>query len=822
MIWLLILSLVVISMACAFYGTTLLIWTAAMAATIVVFGATGAVSTVSWIVMGLVLAVIAVPLNVKEWRRQLISAPFLKQFRRMLPEISETEQVALDAGTVGWEGELFAGKPNWSKLKKQPYLELTLEEQQFLDGPVEELCKMTDSWEITHVDTDLNPKTWEFLKENRFFGMIIPKEYGGLGFSAMAHRAVLEKISSVCAVTSSTVAVPNSLGPAELLLHYGTEEQKNHFLPRLARGEEIPCFALTGPTAGSDATSIPDYGIVCKGEYKGKQVLGVRLNFDKRYITLAPVASIIGVAFQMYDPDGLLGDNKELGISLALVPRDTEGLDAGKRHFPVNLPFQNGPVRGKDVFVPLEALIGGVEMAGQGWRMLIECLSVGRAITLPATSTGGSKMVARATGAYARIRKQFNLPIGRFEGVEAGLARIAAYTYATSALSRMTTSAVDLGEKPAVPSAIAKYHTTEMARTVIKDAMDIHGGKGVILGPRNYLGRAWEGIPVSITVEGANILTRNLMIFGQGAIRCHPFVLKEMEAARLPDERERVAKFDDLLFAHVGYSIRNAVRSFVLGLSFGKFAKVPHDRKTAKYYKKLSRYSATLAFVSDVSMLVLGGKLKQKEHLSARMGDVLSLLYICSAMLKRYEAEGRPAADQAILAWAFHDAIHRIQIALQQVVDNFPNRPMGALLRFVVFPFGLRERAPGDRLTHRVAQILLSPSDARDRLSRGVFTSAESGHPVNTMEEALPLVIRAEPLDRKLSKALRLGEISGITWEERLRDALAKSVITKEESEIIKDVYVRVSEIIAVDEFDTEDMRAGRRPQPPLGTKHAA
>ena len=709
-----------------------------------------------------------------------------------------------------------------AELKKQPYLELTLEEQQFLDGPVEELCKMTDSWEITHVDTDLHPDTWEFLKKERFFGMIIPKEYGGLGFSALAHRAVLQKISSVCAVTSSTVGVPNSLGPAELLLHYGTEEQKNHYLPRLARGEEIPCFALTGPTAGSDATSIPDYGIVCKGKHNGKEVLGLRLNFDKRYITLAPNGTLIGVAFTMYDPDGLLGDKENLGISLALIPRDTKGLEIGKRHFPVNLPFQNGPVRGKDVFVPLDALIGGVEMAGQGWRMLIECLSVGRAITLPSTSTGGNKMIARATGAYARIRKQFNLPIGRFEGVEAGLARIAANTYATSALSRMTATAVDLGEKPAVPSAIAKYHTTEMARKAITDAMDIHGGKGVILGPRNYLGRAWEGIPVSITVEGANILTRNLMIFGQGAIRCHPYVLKEMQAARIENPRERVAKFDDLLFSHIGYSIRNAVRAFVLGLSFGKFASVPHDRKTAKYYQKLTRYSAALAFVSDISMLVLGGKMKQKEHLSARLGDVLSLLYITSAMLKRYEAQGRPAADQAILAWAFHDAIYQIQIALHKVVDNFPSKPMRPLLRFVVFPFGRREREPGDRLTHRVAQLMLTPSDTRDRLCQGVFTSSASGHPVNTMEDALPLVIQAEPLERKLLKALKKGVIEGITWEEILKDALAKSVVSKEEAKILEHVRGLVMEIIAVDEFTTEELAVGRKPQPPIDTQHAA
>jgi len=739
----------------------------------------------------------------------------------MLPDLSETEQVALDAGTVGWGGELFAGHPDWNLLKKQPYLDLTVEEQAFLDGPVQELCGMLNGWEITHRDADLNPETWAFLKKHRFFGMIIPKEYGGLGFSAMAHRAVLQKISSVCAVTASTVAVPNSLGPGELLLHYGTDEQKNHFLPRLARGEEIPCFGLTGPTAGSDATSIPDYGIVCRDEYKGKEVLGIRMNFDKRYITLAPVATLIGIAFRLYDPEGLLGGAKDLGISLALVPRDTKGVEVGRRHMPLNLPFQNGPVRGTDVFVPLDALIGGIEMAGQGWRMLVECLSVGRAISLPSTSTGGTKMAALATGAYARIRKQFNMPIGRFEGIEAALARIAGNAYATSALSRMTATAVDLGEKPAVPSAIAKYHATEMAREVVRDAMDVHGGKGVILGPRNYLGRGWQGIPVSITVEGANIMTRNLMIFGQGAIRCHPYVLKEMQAARLDDARERVERFDELLFSHVGYSIRNAVRSLVLGLSFGKFAMVPHDRKTAKYYQKLSRYSAALAFVSDIAMLTLGGKLKQKEHISARLGDVLSHLYICSAMLKRFEAQGRPAADQAILAWSFHNAIYKIQVALRLVIDNFPNRYMRTLLRFVVFPFGRREKAPGDRLTHKVAQLLLAPSDTRDRLTHGVYLSATSNHPIQFMERSLPEVIHAEPLERKLLKALKHGEIGGITWDEQVRDAIDKSVLTRREADILVRVRDMVAEIIAVDDFDIEELRLGRQPQR-IGKQHAA
>jgi acyl-CoA dehydrogenase len=817
----LMLTLVGVSLLCAFLGTSLLNWTAAITACLVLFYLSDA-SAVSLGLTTLVFVLIALPLNVRPWRQKLLTARLLRQYQRVLPKISETERVALEAGTVGWEGELFAGKPDWKALREAPYLELSAEEQAFIDGPVEQLCDMLNQWEITHEDADLNEKTWQFLKDKRFFGMIIPKDFGGLGFSALAHRAVLQKVASVSAVAGSHVAVPNSLGPAELLLHYGTEDQKNHYLPRLARGEEIPCFGLTGPTAGSDATSIPDYGIVCNGEYQGKNTLGIRLNFDKRYITLAPVATVVGLAFQLYDPDGLLGDREEIGISLALVPRGTAGLEIGSRHFPLNVPFQNGPIRGKDVFIPVEFLIGGADMAGEGWRMLVESLSVGRAISLPASSTGGAKMGALATGAYARIRKQFNLPIGRFEGVEEPLARIGGHAYATSALSRMTATAVDQGERPAVSSAIAKYHATEMARQIIIDAMDIHGGKGIILGPKNYLGRGWQGMPIWITVEGANILTRNMMIFGQGAIRCHPYVLAGMEAAALDDPDERLTTFDHVLFQHIGYSIRNAVRSFFLGLSFGRFAAVPRDRNTARYYRQLSRYSASLAFMADAAMLSLGGKLKQKEHVSARLGDVLSQLYICSAMLKRFESTGSPASEQVFLAWAIYDAIYKIQNALALVVDNFPARFMRGVMRFIVFPFGRRARPPGDRLTHKVAQMMMIPSQTRDRLSDGIYKSDRSGHPVGIMEEALPRVIAAEPLERKLHKALKSGIIKGITWEDRLKDAIGKELISADEAATLIEVREAVMEIISVDEFDSATLRMGSQNTPPVRTSHAA
>ena len=618
------------------------------------------------------------------------------------------------------------------------------------------------------------------------------------------------------------MAVPNSLGPAELLVHYGTQEQKDFYLPRLANGKEIPCFGLTGPNAGSDATSIPDTGIICKGEYEGKEVLGVRLNFDKRYITLAPIATLVGLAFRMYDPEGLVGSKKELGISLALVPRNTPGMEIGKHHFPLNVPFHNGPIRGKDVFVPLDTLVGGVERAGQGWRMLIELLSVGRAITLPSSSTGGAKLISRATGAYARIRKQFNLSIGRFEGIEEALSRIAGHTYATSALSRMTASAVDMGEKPAVPSAIAKYHATEMTRKITSDSMDVHGGKGIILGPRNYLGRAWQGAPIWITVEGANILTRSMMIFGQGAIRCHPYVLKEMEAAAMPDRTVGLKAFDKHLFGHIGYSISNAVRSLFLGLSLARFKAVPSDGKTAKYYRKLSRYSASLAFASDIAMLTLGGKLKHKEHISGRLGDVLSQLYICSAMLKRYELQGRPAADQPILAWAFHDATFKMQTALGTMVDNFPSRAVRWLMAIVIFPLGRHEKQPGDRLGHKVAQLLMSPSETRDRLTQGTYISKDSNNPIGLLEAALPRVIACEPVERRLLKALKNGQLDESNHLNQLDEALSKSIITAVEAKELKTVRAMVAEIIAVDEFDQEYMRMGLQKDNKKATEKAA
>ena len=802
-----LLAALIASGVCAYHRTSLRAWAIVTPVATIVVGLLARAPATMVILLIIELA-IALPLLMVDFRRKQISAPLLKMFAKVTPKLSETERTALEAGTVGFEGELFSGKPDWHELLKQPKPELSVEEQAFMDGPVEELCAMIDDWQITHELADLPPDVWEFIKQNKFFGMIIPKQYGGLQFSALAHSAVLQKLSTMSATVSSTVAVPNSLGPAELLLHYGTDEQKNHYLPRLAVGEEIPCFALTGPYAGSDATSIPDVGIVCRQMVDGVETLGLKLSFDKRYITLAPIATVVGLAFRMYDPEHLLGEQEDLGISLALLPRSTPGLQVGRRHFPLNIPFQNGPVHGKDVFAPLSVLIGGPKMAGHGWRMLVEVLSVGRAISLPSNATGGMRASALATGTYARMRKQFGLAVARFEGVEEALARIGGLAYATTALSRATAAAVDRGEKPAVTSAIAKYHATEWARQVAADTMDVHGGKAVQLGPKNYAGRGWSAVPIAITVEGANIMTRSLMIFGQGAIRCHPYVLKEMQALSIADRGEQLKVFDRLLFSHIGFGISNAVRSFAMALSGSQLGEAAGDAYTRRYYRKLDRYSASLALCADVFMGVLGGKLKFKEKLSARLGDVLSYLYIASAMLKQYEDNGRPQADRPMLAWAFHQCMWLIQNALDGAIRNFPVRPVAWLLRALVFPLGRREVPPSDRLGRRVAALLTAPNEALDRLTAWVYTTPTPNNTVGRMKALLPDVIAAEPVDRKFGKALKAGQFSSHDYMGQLAEAQQAGVISEAEADLLRRVREGVFEFISVDDFDTDEMRA--------------
>ncbi|MDX6917709.1 acyl-CoA dehydrogenase FadE [Pectobacterium carotovorum] len=770
-----------------------------------------------WLMIPLVILLI--PITVPSLRQKLVSASALHMFQKVMPPMSNTEKEAIDAGTTWWEGDLFRGAPDWKKLHNYPRPQLTAEEQAFIDGPVAEACRMANDFEITHERADIPPELWEFLKEHRFFAMIIKKQYGGLEFSAYAQAQVLQKLAGVSSIVAITVGVPNSLGPGELLQHYGTEAQKDHYLPRLARGQEVPCFALTSPEAGSDAGSIPDTGIVCYGNWHGEQVLGMRLTWNKRYITLAPVATVLGLAFKLYDPDHLLGDEDDVGITCALIPTDTDGVKIGRRHFPLNVPFQNGPTQGENIFVPLDYIIGGAKMAGQGWRMLMECLSVGRGITLPSNSTGGLKSIALGIGAYAHIRRQFKISIGKMEGIEEPLARIAGNAYVMDAAATLITSGIMQGEKPAVLSAIVKYHCTHRGQRSVMDAMDIAGGKGICLGPTNFLARSYQGAPIAITVEGANILTRSMIIFGQGAIRCHPYVLEEMAAAQEND----VSRFDRALVGHIGHVGSNKVRSFWLGLTNGRLSRAPVNDKTRRYYQQLNRLSANLALLADVSMAVLGGSLKRRERISARLGDILSQLYLASATLKRYEDEGRQKADLPLVHWGVQDSLHQAEQALDDLLRNFPNRVVAGLLTFIIFPLGLRCPAPSDRLDHEVAKILQTPSETRNRLGRGQYLVASEHNPVGLLEEALLDIIAAEPIYQRLSKAsdkplpfMRLDQLA--------EQALVEGQITAEEANILTKAEASRLRSINVDDFAFDALAANKPapvPQPERKTEAA-
>lgn len=758
-------------------------------------GAGGLMQAVYW----LVFLLIAVPLNVPMLRRTLISDRVFSIFKKIMPSMSSTEREALEAGSVWWDGELFSGKPDWTKLLDTPAPKLSREERAFIDGPTETLCQMIDDWAITQEDRDLPPEVWAYIKDQGFFGMIIPKAYGGLEFSALAHSSVVMKISSRSITAAVTVMVPNSLGPSELLLRYGTEQQKDYYLPRLAKGVDVPCFALTSPEAGSDAAAMTDSGVVCRAAFNGEaEVLGIRLNWEKRYITLGPVATILGLAFKLYDPDHLLGEKAELGITCALIPVDTPGVDIGNRHFPLNQAFMNGPNRGRDVFIPMDWLIGGEKRAGQGWRMLMECLAAGRSISLPALSTGAGKLASRATGGYARVRKQFKTPIGRFEGVEEALARIAGLTYMMDAARTLTAAAVDLGERPSVISAVVKYHLTENMRQVVNDAMDIHGGSGICMGPRNLMGRVYQSIPIGITVEGANILTRSLIIFGQGAIRCHPFVFREMQAVANDDATE----FDRAFWGHVGFAMSNAARSLWLGLTAARLVASPVRGSSRGYYQQLTRMSAAFALVSDAALLVLGGSLKRREKLSGRLADVLSYLYLASAALKRFEDQGRPPQDVPLLQWVCDHALYQMQHSLDGLLKNFPSRGVAWLLRRLVFPLGKPYAGPTDKLGHRCADILLSPSEARDRLTRGLYLPTEPDQALARLEQALDLQVALVPLGKRLRAAFNNGELVASNEAALWQQALDKKVIDEQEFAQWRAADAARREAIKVDEFD--------------------
>ena len=761
------------------------------------FGPASATLTTIAVVLTAVFAV----LSVESFRASTITRPIFAIYKKILPEMSETEATALEAGTVWWDGELFAGKPNWHKLIDHPNPSMSPEEISFLENQVETLCSMVDEWEISN-QGDMSKEVWEYIQKERFFSMIIPKEYGGLGFSAQAQSAVLQKLSGLSGAVFSTVGVPNSLGPGELLLKYGTEEQKNHYLPRLADGREIPCFGLTGPRAGSDATSLPDTGVVCKGEWEGKEVLGLKLNFNKRYITLAPVATVVGLAFRMFDPEKLIGDKYDIGITVALLPRHLKGMDIGNRHKPIGSPFMNGPIFGKDVFIPLDFIIGGAANAGEGWRMLVECLSVGRCITLPSSGAGGGKYGIAAAGAYARIRRQFGVPIAKLEGVQDSLARIAGNAYINAAAARVTAISIDQGEKPSVPSAILKYNLTESARQIAIDSMDVHGGKAIIRGPGNYVETGYSSVPVAITVEGANILTRSMITFGQGAIRCHPFVLPEMDAAKADD----LKAFDKALFGHFGFIFSNMSRSAVLSLTNSAFTSVPVSGPTKKYYKQINRYAANFALMVDMCMFSLGGELKFRELISARLADMVSKMYLASMVLKHWEDQGRQKEDLILVEYAMNKLFSEFEVAQDGLIKNLPARPVAWLLRALTLPLGRTAKEPSDKMVAKIVDLTSANTGTRERLIQGIYRGDNGKNPLFQYDSLLARVDKADPIYKKIGGAIKAGKFdeSNLTIEGRIHDAVEMGVLTKDEGEFMIDFEKDVLDLVNVDDFPLE------------------
>lgn len=803
MIALWIVAWIVVIGVLAFQRASLSVWTMSLFIFLVLCSYFSPFHPAFLSVFWLIHAAIFVPLNVRPLRRHLLSRFIFRFYKQVMPSLSDTEREALNAGSVGWEGELFSGMPQWNKLQQLPLSTLTAEEKAFMDGPVEQFCSMVDSWTMHHTMT-MPTKLLDFLRKNGFLGMIIPKRYGGLEFSHFAHSQVITKLASASCAAAILTSVPNSLGPAELLLHYGTEEQKNYYLPRLAKGDDVPCFALTSPVAGSDAGAIEDYGVVCEAEFEGKKQLCMKLNWNKRYITLAPVATLLGLAFKLYDPDHLLGNKESLGITCALIPVHLKGVDIGRRHAPLHSPFPNGPTKGHDVIVPVDYIIGGAKMAGHGWRMLMECLAAGRSISLPSMVTGGSRLAALATGAYSRIRQQFNMPVGKFGGVEEALTRMAANIYAMEATRVFSVSTLDQGARPAVASAIAKYHTTEMARKTIIDAMDVNGGKGICMGPKNYLAQGYIELPVSITVEGANILTRSMIIFGQGAVRCHPYVLAEMMAAMNDDRAVGLKNFDKAIFAHLGFIISNKVRATILALTNGRLSRAPKGR-LKRYYQQFARFSAALAFMSDMAMVFMGGELKRAEKLSARFGDLLSYLYIGSCVLKYYEAADCPESEMPVVQWICQDLLFKMQTQLDGILANFPNRFLAAVFRYtVIFPRGKYLCPPSDKLGTTVAKLLTEPSSYRDRMAKELYVTPNENNPAAKANAILESVIATEPLEKRLSAARREYPAQSKTRAEWVQTALSHHVITPEEAKLIDKVFAEKMDIINVDDFGAD------------------
>ncbi|MBE0487222.1 acyl-CoA dehydrogenase [Marinobacter sp.] len=772
----------------------------------------------SFLIGGVLLALALLITLPGDLRLDKFSRPLLGWVRGRLPKLSDTEAEALKSGSVDWDGELFSGKPEWNKLLDAAPAHLTSEEQAFLDGPVEALCKMLDDWKITHEDYDLPDKVWKFIRSKGFFGLVIPKEDGGLGFSNTAHSEIVMKISTRSVSAAVTVMVPNSLGPGELLMHYGTDQQKQHYLPRLAGGDEIPCFALTSPVAGSDAGAIPDKGIVCKGEWNGKKVMGLKVTWNKRYITLAPVATLIGLAIKVYDPEHLLGDQDDIGVTCVLVPRDTDGVNAGARHLPMNTVFMNGPTWGTEVFIPMDQVIGGQDMLGRGWTMLLECLSIGRSISLPALGTGAGKLACLATGSYAYTREQFGRSISQFEGVQEALEPIAGYTYMMDAARLLTVGMLDRGVRPAVPSAVLKYRNTDLMREVINHAMDVVAGRGVITGPRNFLARAYQAVPIGITVEGANILTRSLMIFGQGAIRCHPFIVEEIEAAGMEDQDKAAKKFDGIFYRHLAHTTRNALRSFVLGLSRGWLETSPRHGDIQKYYRQLGRFSAAFAMMTDVTLLTVGGGLKARQRLSGRMADCLVHMYYATAVIKQWHEEGYPEDQRDLVEWSLQTCLHDLQESMRKAIINFPVTALRWPLRLIVFPLGATGlNGPNDKLGAKVADTIVKDTPVRQRISRGTFVNLDPDDPLGRVLNAYKLANETAEMRQRLHEAIRSrdeDELDGIALlmghqrKELVDWACAQGIIKADECPKMEEALTALYDVIRVDAFDADGLKA--------------
>jgi acyl-CoA dehydrogenase len=797
------LFLLAIILVLGFFRTPAKIWTAIIAIILILFSALSVFPLTLLVIFWTLFIITAAFFNFSSIRFATLMPWIIKRFRRLLPPISKSEQAVLDAGDVWWEGDLFCGTPDWQKLCDMPKPELSKEEQAFLDNQVETLCAMLDEWKMVYEDRQIPTEVWDYLKKEKFLGLVIEKKYGGLGFSHLAHSHIITKISSRSSSVAITVMVPNSLGTGEFIQQYGTEAQKEKYLPKLVTGEEIPAFALTSTTAGSDAGNLPDSGVICKDTYNGEEVLGIRLNWDKRYITLAPMATVLGLAFKLSDPQQLLGEQKNLGITLCVVPTDLPGVEIGKKHSPGGLAFLNGPTRGKDVFVPIDFVIGGADNCGKGWKILMEGLAGGRGVSLPALSTGGAKVAYRATGAYAALREQFRTPIGNFEGVMESLARIGGLTYICEATRYFNLIALEQGIKPSLGSAISKYHITEMARKIVNDAMDVHGGRTVQFGPRNYLGSIYQTLPVAITVEGANILTRNMIIFGQGAMRCHPFVRDEIAAVTDADEQHGALRFDTLLCKHIGYGISNFIKTFIYGLSGGFFISTKANDELSKYYRQLTRMSVALSFVADVMSARFGGALKRKEQFSARVGDVLSQLYLASAVIKYYHDQGRPETDRPFVLWALENGLADIQTAFDGLCHNLTPRWLGRIMYRMIFPWGISYHPPKDELGHEIALSMLKNSQQRDRMTEFCYIGKNQTDPLGRLEHALQASEEIGPLRDKLQQVVeKLGIPRHTILSEQIQQVAKSGELSAEELKALTEFEKLYTDALKVDEFN--------------------